>query len=88
VVPATVLMVVVFSIWCFGCCCVGLVLWIFWFSDYFQICWDLQKSLYLVDLYCAGGDWFSSGDVNLCLMELLLNFDGPVNFASRSEVRI
>jgi hypothetical protein len=69
-------------------CRVWLVLWIFWFSDYFQICWGLQKSMSLVDLYCVGGDWFSSGHINLCLMELLLNSDGPINFASRSGVSV
>jgi hypothetical protein len=58
-------------------CCVELVLYDTWFSDRFQICWDLQIlfrvsegfqicwdlqfSSYLVDHYCIGVVYFGDG---------------------------
>jgi hypothetical protein len=64
----SVVVFLVFSCGCFDIVVCG------WFSRYlnlwyFQICWDLQDSSSLVDLYCAGCDWFSSGRVLLwCLV--------------------
>jgi hypothetical protein len=42
--PILVLVVVVFSIWCFWSLPRVVGSLDVWFSDYFQICWDLQKS--------------------------------------------
>jgi hypothetical protein len=84
---AMVLLAMVSSIWCLVAAACGwfsgcLILWLF--SNLLRF----AEILSLLDLYCAGSDWFSSSRVNLCLTELLLNSDGPINFASRSGVSV
>jgi hypothetical protein len=52
------LVVVVSNRWCFGSFHVWVGFPDIWFSDCFQICWDLQDSWSLVNLYRANVDWF------------------------------